>query len=181
MKNIVLSIVLSTLAIFILKAVSWMVLPFHGEMLQPISEHYIQGVNKENEFIASGLYHYPDIKDPKLAKKIAKGPRIPLMVVVKEGSSIFNPLDFIKSLITDLITVLLVFIFIKNIKDKSLKNVMKVSFLLALLVTFVSDLPITIWYKFPLKFAVLNTLDHVIGICISGFIISKLTFKNSTI
>lgn len=184
MKRKMIAIGLATLTLFMWNAISWMVLPFHGRSLQTLPDAVVEFTTLSSKHLKSGVYHYPGTPEDNtpeslnnLEQKLASGPRIPLMVYHPGGSKLFNPSDFIASLALNLITVLVIFSLLKFLPKPSLMAVLKVSFILAVLVSSCSDLLLMNWYKLPLAFTIPNMLDHLIGITLAGIIIYLLHSK----
>ncbi len=180
MKRKVLAILVSGITIFIWNAVSWMVLPFHSSMLHTIPDSAVEVILNEGLPSDRGVYHYPGLDDPNLTQKIEVGPRIPLMVYYPEGTSAFNPIDFIKSLLFNLLSATLLFLLLSKMSDISTSGILKVSVVLSLLIGTMSELPQTSWYLFPIEFAVVNMLDYLISLILAGLLIKKIGLTIST-
>ena len=125
----------------------------------------------------TGLYHYPGLGDPEMVVKVTEGPRIPLMVFKSEGTSVFNPMDFVMSLLLNLATAALLFFVLKSLTSPSLYNVLLVSAAIGLLTGALSDFPLIIWYLFPIEHAIINLMDHMISLLLAGWIIKSFALK----
>ena len=114
MKKHILAVLLGTVVLIIWSAISWMGLPFHTQQLNTLPESAATALKQEATSMESNIYHYPGLEDPDLAQKVAEGPRIPLMVYVAEGTSLFDPMDFLKRLFFNLVTALLIFLVLQE-------------------------------------------------------------------
>ena len=174
MKKFVLSTITGAFVFFVWNAVSWMVLPFHSNQLNTLPESAVVALKGETNEVESGIYHYPGLQDPNLTQKISDGPRIPFMVYVAEGTSVFDPIDFLKSMIFNLFSAGLLLFALSKISDHSIKNVVSVCIVIALLVGFASDLPQTSWFMFPIHYAIVNMIDYLVSFVLAGLAMRKL-------
>lgn len=174
MKRFFLATMVAAFALFVWNAISWMALPFHSGMLNTLPEPVAETIKSTQGLNDTGLYHYPGLDDPDMFEKVEKGPRIPLMVYVAEGSDAFDPLSFAKSLFFNLVSAGLLLLVLSRLADQSLRNVMVTSLIMGLLVGFMSDLPQTSWFLLPFEYAITNMVDHLVGFALAGWIIKKL-------
>lgn len=175
-----LAVLVAAIALFSWNAISWMVFPFHGQQLRTLPDDVMESIKTQSSDLTSGVYHYPGLDDPHIAKKSMEGPRIPLMVYKAEGTAIFNPFDFIKSLFFNLVSAGLLFVVLTKIASKTTKNVLIVSAVMGLLIGFMADLPKTSWHHFPTSYAMVFMVDYVIGFLLAGWVLSKISIENRT-
>ena len=177
MKNYILATVMGAIILFVWNIISWMVLPFHGDMLNTLPESAVNALKSEKNPVESGIYHYPGLNDPDLFRKVQEGPRIPFLVYIAEGTSAFDPLDFVKSLLFNLLTASLILVVLTKLSNRSTNNAILVALVLALLVGFASEFPKTSWFKFPVEYALVNILDYVVGFALASWAMSKMAFR----
>lgn len=177
MKKQLFALGLATIALFIWNAISWMALPFHGQMLRSLPEPAFQAIKKDGLIPQNGIYHYPGLDDPEMIQKVEAGPRIPFMVFVSEGTAAFDPIDFVKSFFFNFISAGLLLFLLSKLADHSMINILSVSIVIALLVGFMSDLPQTSWFKFPLAFAIINMVDHIVAFILAGWLLRKFALQ----
>ena len=86
-KKAIISIVIGTILLYVWGALSWMVLPFHGDSLHQIPEEAIEVDKLRTLMPESGVYHLPGMPEDnsaesmkKVEDQLAKGPRITMMV-----------------------------------------------------------------------------------------------------
>lgn len=176
MKKII-TIITGTVILSIWNAISWMVLPYHGEMLNTIPDSTIEKILGDGLPSGTNMYHYPGLSDPNLTSKLENGPRIPFLMYVAEGSSVYDPATFLKSIAFNLLCTIILFLILAKLKNLRLKNVLLTSFLCGLLVAFASDFPQTVWYMFPNEYAIVNMIDHLVRFVCAGLIIYFFQFK----
>ena len=128
-RKTIITIVLGTLLLFLWNAVSWMVLPFHSQTLKNMPEGVLNFDNSSQTDMESGIYHYPGFPADnsqeamgELAKQLETGPRVPFMVYRSEPTKLFDPIQFLWSLIINLLTVILAYYLIKGLAVKTNKN-----------------------------------------------------------
>jgi hypothetical protein len=187
MKRKTIAIVLATLALFAWNAISWMGLPFHGQSLQPLPDAVVEFTKLSSVRLEDGVYHYPGFPEDnspeslqKLEQKLATGPRIPLMVYKSGPSQLFNPTDFLQSLLINLFTVGALYLLLAQVKPQDLRATLLACLLAAMLTGFASDLALMNWYKLSLEFVIPNMADHIIGFCLAGIILFSVFFKRLT-
>lgn len=149
---------------FIWNAISWMGLPFHGSVLQTLPETFVQ----QEVTLASGVYHYPGLDDENLAKRLAEGPRIPLMVYIEGATPMFDPLSFLGSFFYNLITAMFLLIVLMKLGNKNLRSVVSSAVLIGLIIGFASDFPQMNWFMFPMNYTLINVADHLVGFTLLG-------------
>lgn len=150
---------------FIWHAISWMGLPFHGQALNTLPETFVA---QEAPDLASGVYHYPGLDDDRLAEKVAEGPRIPLMIYIGEGTSLFDPMSFLGSLLFNLITAALLLLVLTKLGQPQLRDHLIAAVSIGLIIGFASDLPQMNWFMFPLSYTLIHVFDHIIGFALVG-------------
>ncbi|MEQ9297908.1 MAG: hypothetical protein RIF33_05060 [Cyclobacteriaceae bacterium] len=171
-KQLIIPIISGTLILFLWNAISWMVLPFHANSLRTLPDEAL-ATNLEIVMPGSGVYHYPGLPNEEtsieeISKKLKDDPRITLMVYQEGSFELFEPSSFLKSLFINLLTCSMLFIILGKLSLPSLAGVLQWSFLLGLLVSFVSDVSIMNWFKFPLTYTMINVSDHIISFLLVG-------------
>lgn len=156
------------LAIFICNAVSWMVLPFHGEMLNTLPESVVTALESEPLPFGSGIYHYPGFEVMNSSENAVAAPRIPFMMVVNESTLLFDPRTFAKSFLFNLVSAALLLLLMRQTSIQSYSKVATLSLSAGLLVSFMSDFPQTSWFMLPLSYALTNAADHVVSMLVAG-------------
>lgn len=184
MKRITISILIGTLILFIWNAISWMVLPFHSNTLINIPETAFDKKLLQESLPDDGVYHYPGIPEDssvegmtELENKLKEGPRITLMVYKKGETGFFNPKSFALNLLFNLLTVSILLTIVRQFQDKSIKNVLKNSILIGIMIGLVSDLPQMNWYMFPAKYTLTYVFDHITSFLFLGLLFGLYTFK----
>lgn len=173
MKRKFTAIVLGALVLFVWNAISWMVLPFHGSSIQTLPEEVVESIESMSSALESGVYHYPGLNDPEMMSKTASGPRVPLMSF-QSGPT--DPMDtglFLTGLLYNFITSFLLLQILLFARVQSWKSAANISLTVGLVIVFLRDLPEMNWYLFPLKFTIINAIDHVIMVVLAGLVIAK--------
>lgn len=182
-KNII-TIVTGTIALFIWNATSWMGLPFHTNTLKNIPEKVMQTNVLKKEMPQSGVYHYPGLPANNSAtamkaieQKLAQGPRITLMVYKNSPTKLFDPTIFIKSLLINLLTVVLALLVISTLAIKLPKMIFLATLGLGVIAALVGDLSQMNWYLMPIDYTLVNAMDKLVAFGILGALFSVYTFK----
>ena len=173
----ILTILVGSFVLFVWNAISWMALPYHGDMLHTIPDTAIEQVLQNGLPKGSGIYHYPGLDDPEAEAKVMEGPRIPFMVYLAESTSMYDPVTFLKSFTFNILSAFLLLIILSKLADPSLSATLLTSSLCGLLAGFSSDFPQTVWYMFPYEHAIINTIDHIIAFGLAGIVMNKLTLN----
>ncbi|MEM9544655.1 MAG: hypothetical protein AAGA77_01710 [Bacteroidota bacterium] len=183
-KKGIITIILGTLILFIWGIISWMVLPFHGNSLNSIPEGAMDTQELKKLMPESGVYHLPGMPADnseaamkKVEDQLAEGPRITLMVYKNEPTQLFDPKDFITSLLLNLLTALFTFLLISKLGYKDLKSIMMACLLIALLMAVVADLSVMNWFMFPFDFTFANIIDRIVSFGLLGLLFAFYTFK----
>lgn len=184
MKRKTLAILAATFLLFIWNAISWMALPFHSQSLNTLPDQVVKFTELSSIKLEEGVYHYPGLPEDSrpetmegLQQKLQNGPRIPLMVFKPGPSELFNPNDFLLSLLLNLSTVGVVLIILISLKSSGLKQTLALCVLLAVLIASMSDLALMNWYRLPWSFVWPGLLDHVIGLILAGWILHIVYLK----
>jgi hypothetical protein len=182
-KKIV-SLIIGSLILFIWNAISWMVLPFHGQSLKSIPEEAIQASTMQQHMPEDGIYHYPGLYGAdspegiaKIQEKLEQGPRITMMVYKSGSTSFFDPTNFVYSLALNFLSVFILLIMVTALKDHSSRNILKHCLLLGLLIGLVSDFSQMNWYQFPFSYTVFNVIDYIVGLGFCGLFFARYAFK----
>ncbi len=185
MRRNLTSILVGTLILFVWNALSWMVLPFHGNSLKSIPESAINGARLQENMPEDGVYHFPGFGQDmgatemqRLEKRLSKGPRITLMVYKAGPTRLFDPATFLTNFLFNLIAVTGLFIITSRLAKKSFSHILTTLLLLALAVSFMSDFPQMNWYLFPLSYTMTNVLDHIISMGLLGLFFYAYSFKS---
>ncbi|MTI89633.1 MAG: hypothetical protein FH748_16905 [Balneolaceae bacterium] len=187
-KKVVISIISGTLILFIWNAISWMALPFHAQTLNTIPDEAISISSMEAGLSKDGVYHYPGLpKDnspesmEEIQQKWETGPRIPLMVYKQGPSEIFDPFQFLRSLLINMLVAAGALFIVSRTKDHSTKAVLLVCISVGLIIGIASDLAQMNWYLFPLPYTLANMFDHLISFTLLGLLFGYYTFSQSQI
>lgn len=179
-----LSIVLGGIILFVWNAISWMALPLHSNSMNNIPEAAISTDDLTTHLQEDGVYHYPGLptgdasmNTKAIEEKLAKGPRITMMVYKSGPSALFDPGSFFLSFVFNIVVAVFLFIVISKLSKKSASNIFSVSVFLALLVSFTTDMPLMAWYMFPLNYTLANIFDHIIGFGLVGMLYGYYSFK----
>lgn len=183
-KRKISSIIFGTILLFVWNAISWMVLPFHTNTLNSIPQTALDTALLKNNLPGDGVYHYPGLPQSNtqealqnLEQSLKQGPRITLMVYKSGPSELFNPLQFVWSLIINLCTVLLLFFLVIQLKRKTLVSILIQCIVVGLLIGVVSDFGQMNWYQFPLDYTLVNVFDRIIPFALLGLLFGLFTFK----
>ncbi len=183
-KKAIISIIIGTIILFIWSAVSWMVLPLHGNSLKNIPEQAMEMDKLKNLMPESGVYHYPGMPEGNSEEEmkavedyLAVGPRITLMVYKNGPTKFFDPKDFIFSLILNFLTAFLTFFVISKLGSKDLKSILLATMAIALLVIVIADLSLMNWFMFPWDYTFANILDRIVAFGLLGLLFGYYTFN----
>lgn len=186
-RKTIITLVLGTLLLFLWNAVSWMVLPFHSQTLNNMPEGVVDLEKISESDMESGIYHYPGFPADnsqeamgELAKQLEMGPRVPFMVYRSEPTKLFDPIQFLWSLIINLLTVVLAYYLIKGLAIKTKKSILVYSLLIGLVIALVADISLLNWYFYPLDYTLINVLDRLISFGLIGLLFGYFTFKNAS-
>lgn len=186
MKRKILAIIAATVLLFIWNAISWMALPFHSQSLSTLPDQVIKFTELSSVQLQEGVYHYPGLPEDnspedmqRLQQQLKDGPRIPLMVFKPGSSELFNLIDFLISLLLNLITAGIVFIILLALKLPGLKQVLAHCALLGILIAAMSDLALMNWYQLPWSFVWPAITDHVVGLVLAGWILHITYLKKN--
>lgn len=184
MKKKILAVVIATLVLFLWNAISWMALPFHSQSLSTLPDRVVKFTELSSIRLEEGVYHYPGLPEDnspeamqRLHQKLKDGPQIPLMVFKPGPSELFNPVDFLVSLLLNLGTAGVVFIILKALKPSGLKQTITHCAMLGLLIAVMSDLALMNWYRLPWSFVWPSIADHVVGLVMAGWILHILHLR----
>lgn len=187
MKRTVITIILGSLILLIWNAFSWMVLPFHEQSMQSIPDGAINTEILQDQLPLDGVYHFPGMPEAsteeayrEIENKLAKGPRITLMVYKAGGTEFMNPLNFLWDFIFGAITVILIYGLIRRMADKSMRNILWTTISIGLVIGFMTDLPLMNWFMFPLDYTMANVLDYLISLGLLGLLFANYTFKKAS-
>lgn len=188
MKRMILTLSAGTLILFLWNAISWMALPFHSKTLNTIPDNALNADLLKEHLPKDGVYHYPGfpLEDSpealrEMENRIETGPRITLMVFKRGKTSLFSLTTLLGSLAINFVTVLLLYLLIQLSKVQTTKSILLMSLLAALIVGFASDMAQMNWYLFPLEYALLNMIDHIIPFLLIGLFFCKYTFTMQTV
>ncbi|WP_370088628.1 hypothetical protein [Ekhidna sp.] len=186
MRQKILAVLAATILLFIWNAVSWMALPFHSQSLNTLPDQVVKFTELSSIQLEEGVYHYPGLPEnsspeaiKSLQQKLKDGPRVPLMVFKPGPSELFNPNDFLVSLLLNLSTVSVVLIILISTKSSGLKQTLANSALLGVLITVMSDLALMNWYQLPWSFVWPAIADHVVGLVLAGWILHIICLKKN--
>lgn len=180
MKKLVVTVIVSTALITVWNAVSWMVLPFHSSSLKNLpADAAIPGMLNGLE---AGVYHYPGLPTQHTAEEISKlemklktGPRMPLMVVYKKPSALFDGGAFLANTLFSALGIATLYLVFSGLHIPQNK-VFLYSMLMAGLVAVTADLPTLTWYKFPAGYVLATLLDRVAFGILAGLVFRYYSF-----
>jgi len=183
-KKLIIPVITATFALFVWNAISWMALPFHDQSLKTLPDQVVKFTELSSTKLEEGVYHYPGLPEGNTAEsiqalqdKLATGPRIPLMVYEPGSSTLFNPADFLVSLLLNLMTVTALLILLGSIKVHGLRHVIAICALAGVLIATMSDLSLMNWYRLPWSFVWPGIADHVVGLVLAGWILHIIYLK----
>ncbi len=184
MKKKIITIVLGTVILFVWNAISWMALPFHSNTLTNIPEAAIETGTMRELMPSDGVYHYPGLPEndsdqsiKSVEEKLADGPRITLMVYKSGPTAFFDPMQFMGSLLINLITVVLALYVISQMNTANLNSIVLTSIGIGLISAVISDFSLMNWYMFPLDYTLVNVFDKVIAFGLLGLLFRYYTLK----
>ena len=187
MTKTIITIILGTILLFAWNAVSWMVLPFHGDTLNNIPENAMQVDQLKNVLTEDGVYHYPGLPENNskeaidaINAKLQEGPRITMMVYKTGSSSFMDPKLYVGGLIINLLTAIFALILISKLGNKSFANIMVSCITVGIIIALVVDISWMNWYLFPLDYTLINVLDRIVAFVLLGLLFSLYTFNNSS-
>ena len=182
--RVIITIILGTFLLFIWNAVSWMTLPFHENSLTNIPDELIDREQLKSLMPESGVYHYPGMPNmnspealAQVEKQLEEGPRITLMVYKNAPSTLFDPMDFVVSLLLNFLMVLFTYFVIAQLVDKNVKSILFATTSMALLVIIINDLSLMNWFSFPFDYTFANIIDRLVGFTILGLLFGYFTFR----
>ncbi|NRB53692.1 MAG: hypothetical protein HRU41_38930 [Saprospiraceae bacterium] len=177
MKNVLLTILMGAVALFLWNAISWMGLQLHNQAFQNLPD-----TSPTADFIqqlpGAGVYHFPGIPEDgdlsKVAEKAANGPVVSLMIAHPSGRVAFSGGRFFLSFIYNLLSVaIVVFLLSQTAKDQFWSKWSFVAIFGAFAAICV-ELPIANWYGIPAAYFLPNLADHLIGWSLVGLIAAKM-------
>ena len=183
-KRFIVAVIIGTLILFVWNALSWMVLPFHANALKTIPEEAMNPEILKQNLKEDGVYHYPGLPENNtpeewipIQEKLKTGPRITLMVYKSGETSVFSPSSFLRGLLFNLLTVLLLLFIITKIENKSVRNIIMLSVTFGLLISFARDFPQMVWYLYPLHFTLTEVFDTLVSFLLLGLFMALYAFK----
>jgi len=183
-KKVIIATIVGALILFVWNAVSWMVLPFHGNALMTVPEQALVPGTLQQNMPEDGVYHYPGLPETNtpevrnaIQEKLKTGPRITLMVYKHGGTSIFSPGAFLTSLLFNLVTVLLLLLIITRIQNRDAKNIIFMTVTIGILISFARDFPQMVWYLFPLRFTIIEVFDTIFSFFLLGLFLGYYLLK----
>jgi hypothetical protein len=176
MKNLIIAIILGTLALFIWNAVSWMVLGLHDNTLKNIPESVVEAGDMKNAMPEPGVYHYPGLAEDAdweaVTQKMQEGPVISLLVFLPEGTTPFSPKSFLISFLLNLLAVGMAAYFLMQTKLSSFQSKALFVGLLGVFAGVVVELPTGSWYGFPAFYLTIQMIDYIVGWFLVGAILA---------
>lgn len=174
--------VVAGIIFFVLNAVSWMVLPFHGESLNAFPGSEAETKAFLSTLPESGVYHFPGHPEEntpeameQVIAKMAEGPVVTAMVFCKDGVEAMSPAKFLKSLLLNSAAGILAALMLRQTHNSFRGFVGRASFVTALgiFATLAVIAPEWLWWSHPTKFATLAACDvlvpwAVIGLFLAG-------------
>lgn len=187
-SRLIVTIIVSAFILFIWNSISWMILPFHSNLLLNIPEQAIDVEALKNNMPSDGVYHFPGlpVDDSPLSWKeienqVKTGPRITMMVYKSGPTELFSGRIFFLFFCCNLASALIVFLVIRNIKRKTRMRIIVSSLAIGLVICTGSIFPNTLWYLYPSNYVLVEISDVVISFLLVGIFLSLYTFKNSIV
>lgn len=181
-KRTILTFFIGTLILFIWNALSWMALPFHSGTFKNIPEQAINMDHLKTEMPESGVYHYPGLPEDQSAEsvrevesKLAKGPRVTLMVYKNGPTKFFDPATYGFSLLINFLTVLFAYFVVSKIAVEN-KRILRVMLLIGVISGLISDISLMNWYLFPLDYTLVSLMDKIIAFTLLGLLFQNTLF-----
>lgn len=183
--NKIIAIIIATLALFFWNAASWMALPFHNQSLKTLPDQVLKFSEISTFKLEEGVYHYPGIPQDnsneslkKIKEKLNDGPRIPIMVYRSGPTSLFDPMDFFVSFLSNLFVVVCVFLLMASQNTYTWTSVIINGILIGVIVSTAAEISKMNWFDLPWSFTLPYILDHLIGILIIS-VVYKTLYSNS--
>ncbi|MGR3912396.1 MAG: hypothetical protein QRY71_03690 [Candidatus Rhabdochlamydia sp.] len=167
------------LIVFVWGLFSWIVLPFNRAQYKPfINEKAVCAKIQENA-PKSGLYMLPymncqgEKEVQAVQQQMKEGPVI-IMTVAKAGEVTGMVGTLTAGLIVNIAAATLVAWVIAYTRLTLLPEVMPFVLVLAVLMGWMSGMPLVLWYHFPISFALLGIVDSIIGWSMAGWAMTKM-------
>lgn len=186
-KSLLKGAILGGITLFIWGVVSWMVLPWHGNMFKSFSnQEYVGKVIAQNAS-ESGVYYMPGMGCEKgLSKMEKERAKQNMMESMKRGPVMFAVVHprgvegmgagmFVGSIIIQVIAAFLLSLLLLK-TDLSMSYWSKVFFVVIVMLTagVVTDLPNWNWMGYPTDYTLLNLLDMVLGGLFAGLVLAAV-------
>ncbi len=167
-------ILLGSMILFIWNAISWTILPWHGNTLNTIPEGTIS-FDEIQKVEGDGVYHYPGLPTSgsneelkEIQKKLGDGQRVTLMVYRSDPTSLFEPMKYANSLILNIVISTLI-VWVLAITRTNSQQTFRVCLASGILIALSSDIGQMIWYQFPLDYTLVSATDKVVSFGLLGF------------
>jgi hypothetical protein len=176
---------LGGLVMFIWLGLSWAVLPFHMQQLQPIGTMDPLAAAVDASTLPSGLYMYPAMPEsadtPEGSKmlhdKAVKGPTISFMSYQANGFNPMNPMPFIVGLISCAVAAgcATFVLLLAAAAQLTFTQRLGVAVLFGLAVAFAGHVVTGAFFMFPLAHTLLEVMDQLVGWTLAGLVIAWST------
>jgi len=184
MRRKIITILAGTLILFLWNAVSWLVLPFHGDSFKSLPAESVDLEAFQREVTEDGVYHFPGFPtdgDPDklqaIKDQLAKGPRITLMVYRQGPAKLFDPSLFLTNLLLNFLAVIVLYAIASQVAKKTFKRIATTLLLVALVIGLMSDFPQMNWHRFPAGYTFVNVFDHLISIGLLSVLFAKYSLR----
>ncbi len=188
MGRVLLAGILSGLAVFGWGVVSWMALPLHINALHNLPQDQAAADAFLGQFPESGVYHYPGMPSgpagqaPTAAEmeaafeRMEAGPHVSLMVVHPHGSTPMPPRNFIIGLLLHVVAATMIAGLLSICADSLPRFGQRFGFVLCFggFVILFHYLHETLWWGYPLEFAIATIVDIAAGSMLIGLITAAL-------
>lgn len=168
---------------FMVSALSWMALPFHGDSLHtpPLPAEQVDALL--TDLPRSGAYHWPGFPDDPsdesamnaMFERMESGPNIALMIVHQEGATPFSPVQFAGKLALDVGSAGLAALLLLAGPARR-PFAVRSGFVAAFgVVVALSGLgPEWLWWGFPPEFALPTLADILVGWGLVGLVVGGI-------
>lgn len=186
MKRVLILGCIGGVLLFVMNAVSWLALPWHGESLRNFPGDYATGdsaavIDFLESVPESGVYHYPGIPADgdmqTVVERSQAGPVVTSMVIHKEGIDPLSSSRFLASFLYNFASATLVAGLLVWLRPALPRFRSRFAFVVALgaFVIVSSQGPQALWWSYPVDFAVLPMLDLVASWAIVGLLFARFT------
>lgn len=184
-KQQIIAAAAGAVVLFIWSLLSWMVLPFHSQTLNPVPETAIEVQTMKDQMPDAGVYHYPGLPGgtaanswENLSRRMREEPVITLMVFLPDGTDLLPVENFIFGLILNLAAAGLAVFLLGLTPIRNYWNKVVFVGLLGTFAVLSASLPEYLWFGYPADFVVAAVFDVIVGWSLAGAAIAWITRKS---